>query len=72
MGRSSSLVRTLALRCSNDVDPNHTLMLDFYEFDQWLKQKYADSYRVTVLCYARRYSHLVVADNLRDLDMLPS
>jgi hypothetical protein len=47
-------------------------MLDFYEFDQWLKQKYADSYRVTILCYTRKYSHLVVADNLRELDMLPT
>jgi len=47
-------------------------MLDFYEFDQWLRQKYANSYRVTILCYAKKYAHLVVADNLRELDMLPS
>jgi hypothetical protein len=71
VGRSSSLVRTLALRAIKDIDPNHKIIVDFSEFDQWLKQKYSDSYSATILCYSKKYGYLISADNLRELDMLP-
>jgi hypothetical protein len=70
MGRSSSLVRTLALRAGQYVDLNHELTFDFAEFSNWVKSKYSSSYSRTILCYSKKYSHLMKADNVRDLDML--
>ena len=72
MGRSSSLVRTLALRAGQDVDPNHSLTFDFSEYERWVSSKYSNSYRNTILCYSKKYSHLVTAENLRELDLLPA
>jgi hypothetical protein len=64
------LVRTLALRAGSDVDPN-SLEFDFSEFSNWVSSKYSNSYSSTILCYARKYHHLVTAENPRELDLLP-
>ena len=72
MGRSSSLVRTLALRAGSDVDLNHELGFNFAEFSNWVKSKYSKSYISTILCYAKKYNHLMKAENVRELDMLPA
>jgi hypothetical protein len=71
-GWSSSLVRTLALRPKVNIDLGNGYVLNFYEFSRWVKSKYSVSYRNTILCYTRKYYRLVVAENLRDLDLLPS
>ncbi|MGA2309034.1 MAG: hypothetical protein ABSG57_05745 [Candidatus Bathyarchaeia archaeon] len=70
-GRSSSLVRTLALRACSNIDPNHETTLNLDEFDHWVKGKYAESYHHTIMCYVKRYYRFVFSDNLRDLDLLP-
>ena len=71
MGRSSSLVRTLALRSDPNIDHNHETTLDLDEFDHWLKNRYAESYQHTIVCYVKKYCRFVFSDNLRDLDLLP-
>jgi intergrase/recombinase len=65
------LVRTLALRASNDVDPNHRQTLDLHEFESWVKGKYANSYRVTIMSYVKRYGHIIYVNDLKELDALP-
>ena len=64
------MVRTLALRAGSDVDPN-SLEFNFAEFSNWVRFKYSSSYSSTILCYSKRYSHLVTSENIRELDMLP-
>jgi len=66
------LVRTLALRAGQDVDPNHNVTSNFAEFANWVKSKYSESYTNTILCYSRKYHHLMTAENLRELDLLPN
>jgi intergrase/recombinase len=66
------LVRTLALRPEYNIDPSHGLTLNFAEFSKWIKSKYSDSYRNTILCYSRKYYNLVTAENPRELDLLPA
>jgi len=72
VGWSSSLVRTLALRPQDNIDLSSGYVLNFSEFTRWLNSKYSVSYRNTILCYSRKYHRLVVAENLRELDLLPS
>jgi len=65
-GRSSSLVRTLALRALHGPE-----QIDWPQFDFWVSKKYAKSYTQTILCYARRFCYLLNG-NLRDIDTIPS
>jgi intergrase/recombinase len=66
VGRSSSLVRTLALRAS--YDPNQ---INWTEFSNWISKKYSKNYVPTILSYSKRFHHLL-SGNLRDIDMIPS
>ena len=65
------MVRTLALRSDPNIDPNHESTLNFDEFDHWVKNKYAESYHRTIMCYVKRYYRFLYTDNIRDLDLLP-
>jgi hypothetical protein len=65
-GRSSSLVRTLALRALHGPE-----QIDWPQFAFWVSKKYAKSYTQTILCYARRF-HYLLNGNLRDIDTIPS
>jgi intergrase/recombinase len=47
--------------------------IDLSEFEKWVRAKYSASYRRMVLCYIKKYSHLLGADsNLRELELLSS
>jgi len=46
------------------------LTLDLNEFESWVKGKYADSYRATIMCYVKRYGNITYGD-LKELDALP-
>ena len=49
----------------SNIDPN------IVEFEKWVRAKYSVSYRRAVLCYVKKYHHLLKADsNLRDLELL--
>ncbi len=49
--------------------PNDVVSVDWSRFEEWVCKKYAKSYYRIVLCYARKYAHLLNG-NLRDLDFL--
>jgi intergrase/recombinase len=55
-----------------NIDPNNGLTFDFAEFSNWVKSKYSESYKNTILCYTRKYHHFVTAENLREIDLLPA
>jgi intergrase/recombinase len=65
LGRSSSLVRTLALRAIN----GHTTNLNLEDFNKYVKNKYAESYQNTIMCYVKRYYQFI--DNPKALEQLP-
>ena len=70
-GRSSSLIGRL-LYDTSKPDQNglgDVVSVDWSRFEEWLCKKYAKSYYRIVLCYARKYVHLL-SGNLRDLDFL--
>ena len=50
-------------------EPNDVDSIDWQRFEEWASKKYAKSYYHIVLCYARKYSHMLNG-NLRDLDSL--
>jgi intergrase/recombinase len=69
------LVRTLALRASNDLEINgdlETNSIDLYEFSKWVNSKYSKSYSATIMSYVKRYCYIVNNGNIRDLDNLPA
>jgi hypothetical protein len=68
-GRSSSLLGRWLYE-QDKIDPDG-LAFDFAEFSNWVKSKYSNSYSNTSLSYSNRYSHLVIAENLREIDLLP-
>ena len=51
------------------IDPKRKIVLDWSEFSKWVKSKYAKTYSPTILCYVRKYHHLLYG-NLRELDTL--
>ena len=56
---------TITLPMGSNIDPN------IVEFEKWVRAKYSVSYRRAVLCYVKKYHHLLKADsNLRDLELL--
>jgi hypothetical protein len=70
-GRSSSLVGRW-LYDSPRLDQNglgDVVSVDWPTFEEWVRKKYARSHCRVVLCYARKYAHLLNG-NLRDLDLL--
>jgi hypothetical protein len=46
--------------------------LNINDFNQWVSNRYAKSYQVTIISYVRKYSHILFSDNLRELDNLPA
>jgi hypothetical protein len=54
---------TITLPSKNYIDP--------IEFEKWVRIKYSKSYGTVVLCYAKKYQHLLKSDsNLRELELL--
>jgi len=52
-----------------DVNINSDLNIDWLEFKNWIKSKYSKNYSPTILCYVRKYKHLING-NLKELDYL--
>ena len=52
-----------------DVNINNDLNIDWLEFKNWTKNKYSKNYSPTILCYVRKYKHLING-NLKELDYL--
>jgi len=65
-GRAGSLAR---LGHPLDVHTNNDLNINWLEFENWIKTKYAKTYSSTILCYVRKYKHLING-NLKELDYL--
>jgi intergrase/recombinase len=56
---------TITLPMNNNID------LELFEFEKWITAKYSISYRRAVLCYVKKYKHLLSpSSNLRDLELL--
>jgi len=51
------------------VNINNNLNIDWLEFKNWIKSKYSKNYSPTILCYVRKYKHLING-NLKELDYL--
>ena len=54
---------------NSNIDSNGNLSFNWLEFKQWVKNKYAKTYSPTILCYVRKYKHLIYG-NLKELDFL--
>ena len=48
---------------------NNDLNIDWLEFKNWIKNKYSKNYSPTILCYVRKYKHLING-NLKELEYL--
>jgi hypothetical protein len=63
-GRRLDWFRTQALQAS-------LRNINWSEFETWVKGKYAKTYSVVILAYARKHHNIMFSDNLRELDSLP-
>jgi hypothetical protein len=78
VGRSSSLVRTLALRSGqvalgqHETTSDHStqveIAIEWNLYENWVRSKYAKSYAKTIMCYSRKY--FILLNDVKQIDLL--